>query len=64
MKTFEELDAEYDAKWRKELQNLMDQGVPEDEISKRADEVVGEYVSMRADLEIEIMESLLKKLSC
>ena len=37
-------------------------GVPEDEINKRADEVVGEYVSMRAALEIEIMESLLMKL--
>lgn len=37
MKTFEELDAEYDAKWREELQNLMEQGVPEDEIRKRAD---------------------------
>lgn len=64
MKTFEELDAEYDDKWRKELQNLMEQGVPEDEIRKRADEVVGEYVSMRADLEIEIMESVLKNISC
>lgn len=62
MKTFEDLDAEYDAKWRKELQNLIEQGVPEDEILKRADEVVGEYVSMRAALEFEIMEKLLEKL--
>ena len=62
MKTFEELEAEYDAKWHQELQELMEQGTPEDEIRKRADEVVAEYASMRAALEIEMMESVLMNL--
>lgn len=62
MKTFEELDAEYDVKWRKELHELMEQGVSEDEIRKRCDEVIGEYVSMRAALEVEMLESILMKL--